>query len=134
MPGPCRQAVPLFDTISVSVRSLWPARAAMLLDLSRIRGGVEHVERRFESSVFSGPDEAFRVTAPVDLKVDVQKDGRKARLSGRVATTLECECSRCLEPFNVLVDVPLDLMFLPAAELSTGAKPEAEDDEGQAVE
>jgi uncharacterized protein len=107
----------------------------MLLDLSRIRGGVEHVERRLEPSSLTAKDEAFRMTSPVALVVDVHKDGRKVRLTGRVTSTLECECSRCLEPFSVPVDVELDLMFLPASELATGAQAQAdEEDEGPGVE
>src|SRR6476646_1449177 len=88
----------------------------MLLDISRLRGGVERVERRFEPSSFPSGREEFRVTAPVELVADLQKDGRKVRLKGRLRGQIECDCSRCVEPFAVPVDSQLDLLFLPSAE------------------
>jgi uncharacterized protein len=43
---------------------------------------------------------------------------------GRARTTLEVSCSRCLEPFRILVDAPFDLSYVPQAE-NTG-EPEHE--------
>jgi uncharacterized protein len=103
----------------------------MLLDIGQLRGGIERVERRFEPSSFSLADEEFRVTAPVVLLGEVRKDGRNARLTGRLETTLECDCSRCVEPFAVPVDAKLDLLFLPATEnTGEGEQPVEEDDLG----
>jgi uncharacterized protein len=103
----------------------------MLLDLSRLRAGVERLERRYEPSAFDVAHEDFQLVAPVVLTAEVRKDARKVRLVGRIGTTLECECSRCLEPFRVPVDAGVDLMFLPA-EQNTGAPEQevAEDDLG----
>jgi uncharacterized protein len=87
----------------------------MLLDLSRFRSGVEHLERRYDPSAFSGREDDFRVVEPASLVVDVKKDGDRVRLVGRVTAALECDCGRCLEPFAVRVDAPFDLMFLPVS-------------------
>ncbi|MCC7008354.1 MAG: DUF177 domain-containing protein [Acidobacteria bacterium] len=92
---------------------------SMWLDLNRIRAGVEHVVRRLAPAEFAGDDQ-FRVVAPVDLDVEVTKDARKVRLTGRVKTTIATDCSRCLEPFEILVDAPIDSIFLPAAENVAG--------------
>lgn len=87
----------------------------MLLDVSRLRPGVETVTRRFDPSAF-GPDEAeFAVAAPVDFAAEVQKDEQKIRLVGRVATTLSASCSRCLEPFPIPVEASFDVLLLPAS-------------------
>ena len=40
---------------------------------------------------------------------EARKDAKKVRLTGRVVTTLECDCSRCLEPFPVPVDAKVDV-------------------------
>jgi uncharacterized protein len=88
---------------------------SMLLDLSRLPSGVDRVVRRFEPAEFGRTDEEFRIVAPVDLQVDVQKDARKIRLVGRVSTTLELGCSRCLEPFRIAVDALFDSLFFPAS-------------------
>jgi len=86
----------------------------MLYDLSRFRGDTDRIDRRYEAGDFGSKDELFRITGPVVLGADVRKDTRKARVVGHVATTLECDCSRCLEPFAVPVDAAFDVMFMPA--------------------
>jgi DUF177 domain-containing protein len=109
---------------------------AMLLDLSRFRGDVDRIDRRFEPGAFSLKDEEFRLIAPVDLHVEVRKDAKKVRLVGHVRTILECDCCRCLEPFAVPVDSTFDLLFLPNGDRVTigdgGEQELREDDVGVA--
>jgi len=87
----------------------------MLLDLRGFRGGTEEVARQYTPEAFTLTGEDFRIVAPVRLTARVSKDAQKVRLAGRVQTTLETDCGRCLEPFTVPVDAKLDLMFLPDA-------------------
>jgi len=87
----------------------------MLLDLRGFRGGTEEVARQYTPEAFTLTGEDFRIVAPVKLTARVSKDASKVRLAGRVQTTLETDCGRCLEPFTVPVDAKLDLMFLPDA-------------------
>ena len=85
----------------------------MLLDLRGFRGGEDELTRRYQPEAFSLVGEDFRVIAPVVLAGKLTKDAQKVRLTGRLQTTLETDCGRCLEPFAVPVDAPIDLMFLP---------------------
>ena len=96
----------------------------MLLDLNRFRGAVEVIERRLPPEAVAQPDDEFRVTAPVDFDAEVRKDHEKVRLVGRIKATLDLDCGRCLDPFQVPVDSKFDLMFLPQT-ANTG-KPEQE--------
>jgi DUF177 domain-containing protein len=84
----------------------------MLLDLSTIRTAHEHVGRAFEPSAFAD-DAEYRVVAPVRLALDVYKDHETFRLVGRVQSTIELRCSRCLEPFLWTVDEPFELTYVP---------------------
>jgi uncharacterized protein len=103
----------------------------MKLDLRQFRGDTVHVARRYDPSALEIHDEDFRVVAPIAFEADVRKDANKVRIVGRVTTTLECSCSRCLEPFAVPVDAPFDLLFLPAVENTGDEEQEvAEDDIG----
>lgn len=105
----------------------------MLLDLSRLPSGVEHIERRSDPSALALGGEDFRLVTPVSLTADVRKDARKVRLVGRVTSELECSCSRCLDPFVVPVDVAFDLLFLPAStNTGDGEQQVGEDDLGVA--
>jgi uncharacterized protein len=84
----------------------------MLLDLSRIRSPLERYEKTYQADAFP-VDDSFRVVAPVSLAFDIRKDKQQFQLSGRVQTTLELPCSRCLEPFTWPVDAAFDLRYLP---------------------
>ncbi len=100
---------------------------SMRLDLRRFRGGVDRIERRDDPEAFDLAGEDFRVVAPVAFVADVSKDAQKARLVGRIQTSLEMPCGRCLEPFVVSVDEPFDLHFLPASTDAGEAEKQIED-------
>jgi uncharacterized protein len=103
----------------------------MKFDLRRFRAGTEHLARRIQPADLALQDDEFRVVEPVDFEADIHKDGSKVRLKGRVGTTLEVPCSRCLEAFRVPVEAPLDLLFLPAAEdAGNGERAVGDDDLG----
>jgi uncharacterized protein len=89
---------------------------SLLLDLSRFRGSVERIERRADPAAFGPAPEEFRIVDPVVFGADLRKDSQKIRLAGSVATTLELQCGRCLEPYAVPIDAAFDLLFLPASE------------------
>jgi uncharacterized protein len=97
----------------------------MLLDLNRLRGQRDHLERRFEPAAFDPPDDDYRVAAPVELTMDVEKAGGDVfRVTGRATTKLELVCSRCLDTFEVPVDANFELRYVPQVE-NTG-EPERE--------
>ncbi len=100
-----------------------------VVDVSRLRTGVERVERRLDGALFAEPGEDFRVVSSVEFTADLRKDGRKVRATGRVRATLECACSRCLEPYTIPVDSSFDALFLPAAANTGAAEAEIGDDD-----
>ncbi len=94
----------------------------MQLDLTRFRQPVSHVARRFTPTELTQGEEGagaepYRVVEPVELEFDIHKDKNRFRVVGRLRAELELSCSRCLEPFRLAVDVPLDLRYWPAGEL-----------------
>ena len=105
----------------------------MLLDVSRLRGDAERVDREFQPGAFAWQDEGFRLIQPVHLTAEVRKDAQKIRLVGRIQTTLEDDCSRCLDAFSIPVDAKLDLLFLPASD-NVGGEAGGEDDEREVRE
>ena len=89
----------------------------MLLDLSQLHGAAKHYERRFEPSAFDPEDEDYRVAAPVELVMDVEKAGGDAfRVTGHVTAKLALECSRCLEDFELPIDSRFELRYVPAVD------------------
>ena len=88
------------------------------LNLGRIRTAQERFEQIYTPEQF-GKDEEFTVVAPISLAFDIFKDKQQFRLVGRVQTTLELPCGRCLEPFTTPVDQFFDLRYHPHT-LNTG--------------
>ena len=91
----------------------------------------EHVDRTFQPSEFAASvvaDEEYRIAAPVHLVMDIHKDGEAYRVTGRVETRLELECGRCLESFEIPVDSPFELRYVP------DVAPSADGEERQVTE
>jgi uncharacterized protein len=90
----------------------------------------EHVDRTFQPAEFAATDEEYAVAAPVHLIMDVHKDGDAYRVTGRVETRLQLECGRCLESFEIPVDSPFELRYVPepAAGPDEDEREVAEDD------
>jgi uncharacterized protein len=106
----------------------------MLFDLSKLHGAREHVDRTFQPSAFDPQDEDYRVAAPVELSMDVQKTaGAAFAVTGTVRTRLELTCSRCIEPFEIPAEASFDLRYVPqSANTGEGEREVAEDDLGTA--
>jgi uncharacterized protein len=85
------------------------------LNLAKIRTPEGHFERVYKPDELRAESDVYSIVAPVSLTFDIFKDKDRFRLAGRVATTLEVSCSRCLDPFTVAVDAPFDLRYQPLA-------------------
>ena len=85
------------------------------LNIAKIRTAEEHVERVYPPEALGPDGDAYKVVAPVSLVFDLHKDKDRFHLVGRVTTTLEMVCGRCLEPFIISVDGPFDLRYQPHA-------------------
>lgn len=99
------------------------------LNLAKIRTAEEHFERVYEPAQLGGENDVYTVVQPVSLTFDIRKDKDKFHLVGRVKTTLEMPCSRCLEPFTIDVDAPFDLRYQPHAEHHGAGEREVEADD-----
>jgi DUF177 domain-containing protein len=101
----------------------------MLLDLSQMRGSHDRIDRTYDASAFEGGEDLYCVAAPVHLVFDIDKTGVQYRLVGRAGTRLRLTCSRCLERYELPVDVPFDLLYMPqAANIGDGEIEIEEDD------
>ena len=100
----------------------------LLLNLNKIRTAHERFDQVYAPEQFGGGDD-FRVVSPMTLGFDIFKDKDQFRLAGRVQTTLELPCSRCLEPFMLPVDQAFDLRYQPHAPNTGEGEREIEEDD-----
>lgn len=102
----------------------------MLLDLSKLQGNDEHVERSYAASAFDMRDnDEYALVGNVRLTVDVHKDKDQFRLVGHLDGTLQLVCSRCLEPYPWPVSTDFDLLYLPHAVNRGEGEVEIEEDD-----
>jgi len=101
----------------------------MLLDLSRFSGRVSRLERRYEPQALEQRDDEFRVVAPVELQGEATRDVHTFHLVGRVTTTLELNCGRCLESFTVPIAASFDVVYVPEGTGAGDAEREVEPDD-----
>ena len=102
----------------------------MLLDLNKLHGTREHVERTLPPTAFQPPDPDYDVVAPVALSMDVAKVGADAfMVTGRATTRLELSCSRCVEPFDIPIDASFELRYVPQSENTGEGEREIADDD-----
>ena len=99
------------------------------LNLAKIRTAEEQFERVYQPNELGGENDVHSVVAPVSLTFDIHKDKAQFHLVGRVTTTLEMPCSRCLEAFTVAVDAAFDLRYQPHAEHHAAGEREVEADD-----
>jgi uncharacterized protein len=101
----------------------------LLLDVGQMREPEARIERTFAAGVLPTDESICRITAPVALSVAVRKDRMQFRLAGRVRTTIELTCSRCLEGYATPVDEAFDVLYLPHAPSGPGEERMVEDDD-----
>jgi uncharacterized protein len=101
-----------------------------ILNLARIRTPHERFDEVYPPETFASDGDSFTVAAPVKLAFDIYKDKDQYRLDGRVETTLELPCSRCLEPFRWPVNSVFELRYQPrtAAQFTKPEREVEEDD------
>lgn len=102
----------------------------MLLDLSKLQGNDEHVERSYAASAFDMRDiDEYGLIGEVRLTVDVHKDKDQFRLVGHIDGTLQLVCARCLETYVWPVSTDFDLLYLPHAANKGEGEVEIEEDD-----
>jgi uncharacterized protein len=99
----------------------------MLLDVETIREPNKAVEQVEPPTAF-GAEDAFRFVSPVELRLNAHRVKARVRLTGTLKTTVEVDCSRCLEGFAVPIESAFDVEYLPAA----AAPAEADREVGEA--
>jgi len=100
----------------------------LALNLSKIRSAEERFEQVYQPSSLERTGD-YQIVAPVTLAFDIHKDKEQFRLDGRVQTTLELSCGRCLEGFESPVDASFDLLYQPHAENTGEGEREIEEDD-----
>lgn len=99
----------------------------MLIDIDRLPKDGLNISKDFEFLSSDLVEENAVFLRPTHADVLVKKVGDEILIKGQVTAGLSFVCSRCLTPFEFLVDSAFDLVFLP--EEIEEAKDELEEDD-----
>lgn len=102
----------------------------MLLDLITLADDLTPLRVVLSPEALAVPADDFAVVEALQLTGALLRAPRgEFRLTGRVAGDVLVPCSRCAEPYLVALDVAVDVVFRPVAELEAAEEHEiAEED------
>jgi DUF177 domain-containing protein len=95
--------------------------APLTWNVSGLLGDDPGTSREYDVADVTIPlDEGMSLAGPINGHVRFQRTNRGILADARLTTALQAECSRCLRPMEVPVDISIEEEFLPALDLATG--------------
>ncbi len=89
----------------------------LIIDLAAIPEGGQDLALAVPSTAFSLESSDAHLRDPVALKARIQRVGTTVAIRGRLATTTEVPCGRCLEPAVSSLEMDFNVVALPAEEM-----------------
>lgn len=99
----------------------------MVIDIERIPESGLEIDQEFEFFNMDLIEENTVFLEPVHSQCKIRKIGDEVFVKGKITTSLNFICSRCLSPFEFKIDSNFDLVYLPE-ELDVATENLDEDD------
>ena len=85
----------------------------MIIDVEKLPKEGRKISKDFEFLSAALVEESAVFLKPVHAELTVKKMGEEILIKGKMVTSLSLICSRCVVPFETLVDSRFDLVYLP---------------------
>ena len=85
----------------------------MIIDVEKLPKEGRKISKDFEFLSAALVEESAVFLKPVYAELTVKKAGEEILIKGKIVTSLSLICSRCLIPFESLIDSRFDLVYLP---------------------
>jgi uncharacterized protein len=96
--------------------------APLTWNVAGLLGDAPGTRREFDvADVMIPLDEGLALAQPISGHVRLQRTNRGILADANLTAALQSECSRCLRPMEVPVDIAIEEEFLPALDMATGA-------------
>jgi len=78
---------------------------------------LELTPEQAQSRFLGAEDDQIRVSAPLSVRVRLERSGKRVIVRGRMQTAICLPCSSCLEEFDQAVEDTIFLVFTPEGEI-----------------
>lgn len=85
----------------------------MIIDVEKLPKEGRKISKDFEFLSVALVEESAVFLKPVHAELTVKKVGEEILIKGKIITSLSLICSRCVVPFESLIDSRFDLVYLP---------------------
>lgn len=90
----------------------------MYVDLSQLEGDELHLEHRYPEP-FALPEQSVRVVSAPVIELWLRRaTAREFRVRGRLVTTVEAPCDRCLSEVSFPIEAAFDVFYAPIETLT----------------
>jgi uncharacterized protein len=107
----------------------------MVIDLTTLADDAVPVAADIPPPALDAPAEDFVAVGPVHIEGTIERGGAEVyQFRGRMQARLSLTCARCAEPFELPVDAPVDLRFVPASSDAPSSSPVDGDEDGHEMD
>jgi uncharacterized protein len=92
------------------------------LDLGSLPDGLTHVDLTADISEWGDVLEGGHLESPVQVSLDVTRNGRDIFIKGRAGVTAVLECGRCLAEYVFALEAPIVLWVIVGGEADSGER------------
>ncbi|MEO6051918.1 MAG: DUF177 domain-containing protein [Pyrinomonadaceae bacterium] len=100
----------------------------MNIDLASVGNIAKQIDVSLDPTEIDLDGENVRLTAKVRLNGDLERLDARAHLCGTIETDVVLDCTRCLEPVEKHLDIPVRAIFVDSTHDNTGAEAEISDE------
>lgn len=96
----------------------------MIIDLKALGSGSKSVDLDIASNEIDLELENVRASSPIHLSCEVDRSDFRTKVTGRIASDFEIDCTRCLEAVKMPLEFDFDVEFIDAEHFGSSGEHE----------
>ncbi|HEX8890833.1 MAG TPA: DUF177 domain-containing protein [Pyrinomonadaceae bacterium] len=101
----------------------------MRIELDKLELTGNRIAHVYEPEEIVLDEEHARLTSPPEVEGRVSRSGHEVRLQGKIKTTAEVDCDRCLKSVSIPVETEFDVTYVPADDYTSSDAAELQEED-----
>jgi len=101
----------------------------MRIELDKLEQAGNRFAHVYEPEEIVLDEEYVRLTSPPEVMGRVERSGQQVRLRGKINTTAEVDCDRCLKSVSVPVETEFDVTYVPEEDYTSSEAAELQEED-----